>query len=343
MTSVSPPPAAPVPHPTTTPVAEALGRITLGEPRTHRGLTVFPLLDPSAAAPSYVTLRDALRAGDASITEVSEQGDVNHLRVINNAPLPLFILDGEELIGAKQNRIANISLMIPAKTTTVIPVSCVEQGRWNHVSAAFSESKQTLNAGARGKKMLRMQSSLERGVRDADQGAVWDDVAEISSHLRAASPTGALSDAYAKHEDSIADYEQKLVPDESVEEGQIGALFAIGPMAFGFDLFDTHSTLRTYLPKIVRGYTLDAMTQPIAKKQLDMDFLRKDAAHLLDTVAHAPTSRFKAVALGEDVRIAAPATAGIALTVDDRVVHLAAFRAGEFAEGRPSRRRQRVY
>jgi hypothetical protein len=41
------------------------------------------------------------------------------------------LLDGEELIGAKQNRALNLTILAPAKQVIVIPVSCVEAGRWH--------------------------------------------------------------------------------------------------------------------------------------------------------------------------------------------------------------------
>ena len=54
------------------------------------------------------------------------------LKVINKSEVMVLILDGEELVGAKQNRIVNTTILIPAKETVLIPVSCVEQGRWSY-------------------------------------------------------------------------------------------------------------------------------------------------------------------------------------------------------------------
>jgi hypothetical protein len=63
--------------------------------------------------------------------EVSRGGSVPELKVVNKSDRMLLILDGEGLVGAKQNRIVNTTILIAGNTTTVIPVSCVEQGRWS--------------------------------------------------------------------------------------------------------------------------------------------------------------------------------------------------------------------
>ena len=41
------------------------------------------------------------------ITEVSEGGSVPELRVVNKGDARILVLDGEELRGAKQNRVLN--------------------------------------------------------------------------------------------------------------------------------------------------------------------------------------------------------------------------------------------
>jgi hypothetical protein len=43
-----------------------------------------------------------------------------------------LLLDGEQLVGAKQNRIPNMIVLVAAQTEVTIPVSCVEQGRWGY-------------------------------------------------------------------------------------------------------------------------------------------------------------------------------------------------------------------
>jgi len=61
---------------------------------------------------------------------------VPNLAVDNKGERFVLFVEGQELRGAKQNRVLNASVLIAAHTKTVIPVSCVEQGRWRYVSKA---------------------------------------------------------------------------------------------------------------------------------------------------------------------------------------------------------------
>jgi hypothetical protein len=54
---------------------------------------------------------------------------VPDLAVESKGNVRLLFIEGEELVGAKQNRILNTSVLIAAHTKPKIPVSCVEQGR----------------------------------------------------------------------------------------------------------------------------------------------------------------------------------------------------------------------
>jgi len=57
---------------------------------------------------------------------------VPELKVISQSDRPILLLDGEELVGAKQNRVLNTTILLREKAETNIQVSCVEQGRWSY-------------------------------------------------------------------------------------------------------------------------------------------------------------------------------------------------------------------
>ena len=110
-------------------VGEYLDTLKVGRKQTYKNLTIFPLLSTYRIAVDYLTLDEALGASLLEVTEVDTEGSVPELRVENKYAGMVLIMDGEELVGAKQNRIVNTTILIPPKSTTVIPVSCVEQGR----------------------------------------------------------------------------------------------------------------------------------------------------------------------------------------------------------------------
>ena len=62
-------------------------------------------------------------------------------------------MDGEELLGAKQNRIVNLTILVAANSELTIPVSCVEAGRWRARSRAFTSAPRTQFVSGRAKRM----------------------------------------------------------------------------------------------------------------------------------------------------------------------------------------------
>jgi len=104
---------------------ELLGKITIGEPLHHHNLTVFPLSWPKSQEPPYVLLGRAIEQGEATVKEVDEEGDVPNLGVTNNGQRPILIPEGEILVGAKQNRVVNVTVLVAAHSKFTVPVSCV--------------------------------------------------------------------------------------------------------------------------------------------------------------------------------------------------------------------------
>jgi hypothetical protein len=103
--------------------------INIGSVQTYRNLDVFPLVYDYKLDLDYLTLDEALNEDAIDVVELDQAGSVPELKVVNKSDTMILILDGEELVGAKQNRIVNTTLLIAGKDTIVIPVSRVEQGR----------------------------------------------------------------------------------------------------------------------------------------------------------------------------------------------------------------------
>ena len=318
-----------------TPIASALSSVTLGLEVTVKNLSMFPLLtDPREEegidSVEPLTLDEALSSGWAQITETSDAGSVPELRFLNKGDRPVFVLDGEELLGAKQNRIVNLSILVPAVSSLTIPVSCVEAGRWHTRSRTFSAAPRVQYAAGRAMRTRQVTDSmLSVGARASDQSAVWADISKKSERLRARSETSAMEAMFVDHALSIDEFVDGMVPFPS----QVGALFTIGDRIAGLDLFESDALLRKLLPKIVRSYALDAIDRsgwsdegsPRRRVRKQSGSRRTAAEHFIRRCAEAEGKAVPALGLGQDVRIEARGLSAAALVHNEVVVHLSAF------------------
>ena len=117
---------------------EFLNEIKVCAKQNHKNMTLYCLLSAHEAPVDFVTLDNALATGALCVTEVTEGGSVPELKVNNKSDQKILLVDGEELVGAKQNRVLNITILIAPKSETNIPVSCVEQGRWSYRAARMA-------------------------------------------------------------------------------------------------------------------------------------------------------------------------------------------------------------
>ena len=285
-----------------------------------RDLRIIPLCGPSHDYPPYELLRPET-SDLIKVTEVSDAGNVPTLRVQNMLEVRAFLMDGQELVGAKQNRILNTDVIVPARSELTIPVSCVEQGRWRRVSGSFRHGSSSHHK-LRLLKAATVEASLKAGAgHDADQGAVWDEVAACIDRSSAESATSALCDAYAKRRDELAKHRQSLV----LPEQAVGIAAFHGGAFQGLDLFDRHSTLKYFWETLLDSYAidfLDAPVDPSAPANPEGEIIRQH----LDRAVSGNWRQFPSPGEGADWRLEDKQLTGAALVWEESVVvHLQLF------------------
>jgi hypothetical protein len=299
-------------------IRSVLAGLEIGDPDRFGGLTVFPLSAPSQARFRYLLLEEGLRSGQVAVREVGEHGRVPELAVVNRSEAPLLIVDGEELVGAMQNRIANLSLLVPPRRTTIIPVSCVEAGRWGHSGRDFGVTERVQFSRGRAGRLRSVQREMRMsGNRHSDQGEVWSAIERKADRMRAHSPTAAMSEIFERHGPALDQFVEKL----STLPGQMGALFAIGESEFGLDLFNRSDVFAHFFPKLVRSYAIDAIDSPRSAGPP----VKSAARGFLNRLREGVFDAHPASALGHDVGIVARGAIAGALVVDGNTLHLAAF------------------
>jgi hypothetical protein len=311
---------------------EELSRIEVGKSSQFRNLKLFSLIrqDVSRAALDYLLLEDGIAQGKVRVTELSGGGSVPELSVINDAELPVLLVDGEELVGAKQNRVLNLTILVPAKHTMAIPVSCVEAGRWRSASMDLKTVDHMMYSGARGQRVSQVTGSMRSsGSRSSDQGAVWDELAAKAVRLKTASPTQAMSALFDHHARGVEEFVRAF----TCEKDQCGVAFAISGRLFGLDLFDSTEVMGKFFQKLIRSYALDALDADAdGKYQAGTEELTA----FLNGIGTAASFSDKAVGLGKDVRISGSTVSGAALWAQERYLHICAFAKESANTERPS-------
>jgi hypothetical protein len=315
-----------------TAISTLLSGVSIGEPRRHGRLEIFPLFATSMEADAFILLDEALASKAVEVTETSDSGSVPVLKFLSRSPVPVLLLDGEELIGAKQNRILNASILAPAQADMLLPVSCVEAGRWRYSTNSFRAADHALFAKARARKAARMAAMhVERRAvggstayavarqYDADQHEVWSDISGKLGRMRVDSASSAISDGYESYGERLREFETALqpVPD------QRGAAFVLDGRVVGIELLATEAAFRAIYRKLLKSYAFDALeasdvTAPKVPTKADVQAFI--ARVLGSSMSSAPSA-----GLGVDVRLAGEGCTGHALVHDEAVLHLAAF------------------
>jgi hypothetical protein len=292
-----------------------LPQVRVGEPVRHQSLSVFPLFAEPNGEIDYLLADEAIATEAIVIEEVSESGSVPQLFVENRGDSRVLFLEGEELIGAKQNRVLNTSLLVAAKSKLKIPVSCVEQGRWAYKSKRFGSSGSHSPSKLRLALKRSVSASLKmQGGHRSDQGEVWQNVAELHAAHGTASPTGAMSDAFDAVQDRVAEFRETI----KYVAGATGVAVAVGSKVVALDVFDKPTTCEKVWNRLLSGFVLDALAQQ-APSEVAVEVA--DVERLLNQAAKASWEKVEPIGEGEDYRTEFENDHGSALTFNDSLVH----------------------
>jgi hypothetical protein len=315
--------------------------LRVGEADVHGPLAVFPLFGPPPVA-EYVAFADGCARG-VVVKELDGDASVNDLMVLNPTDTNVLLYEGEEVLGAQQNRTFDVSVLVPAGMSLRVPVSCVEHGRWDGARhrESFSPAPHAAYPTLRAMKNRAAHARVAAGLEArAEQGAVWEEVAAKSSRLDVESATGAMHDIYEHRRDGLDAFESAIAR----HDGRTGALVAIAGRMTVLDHVSRPDAFAVLHGPLVRGYALDALeaagdAAPPAAPSLD------EATAFVDRLAATRVSQHDGIGLGRDARFARPGLAGAGLVAGDELVQLTAFAdtgdtpAPRARIRRPSRRR----
>jgi hypothetical protein len=282
------------------------------------GLEISPIFRINPGTQEYNSLHEALETSVIEITEVSEGGRVPDLKVLNRGDKHVLLLDGEELRGAKQNRIPNTSILVPAGKEITIPVSCVEAGRWSYRGRSFRESGNVMPSIMRSRKSDVVSRNLNSsGEARADQSQIWNEINHMHREKGTHSDTSAMEDMYGMRFNNLDD----ICGSFPLLEGQCGICVQIGRRFGGIDLVSRPEVWKDVHNKIVRSYAIEVLDREIPEPQC-RDTLFEI---VLGQLGRGNFPRFDGVGLGEDIRFDLPLLTGSALVWEKEIIHLGAY------------------
>jgi hypothetical protein len=295
-----------------------LERVRPGEAWHAGGFELVPLvLDGGSSEPPVLLARQAVEEGALEIVERGE-GVVQELLAWNRGTKPVAILEGDTLVGCKQNRVVARSVIVAPGTSLGVPVGCMERGRWRHESRRFAVGDVKMAPSHRRQTVSEVKAATLSG-RDArlDQSRLWSGIEEDLEMTAVASPTSNYYDVVetAGREAREAARRRARVAGEVgvlvLRDGALVGLEATGQEGLWSALAEP--TLASYLVGTHRGEAASPT--------------RASAAEWLDRARRAELVARPGLGLGSDLDLSGGGLSGLGLALDGFTVHLAAFPA----------------
>ncbi|MEX1218345.1 MAG: DUF6569 family protein [Acidimicrobiales bacterium] len=293
---------------------EQLERASVGRPITRGGVSLYPVYVHGGAG-----IDIAVRPEGVQITEQGS-AEVPTITVTNPGPQPTLLVEGETVTGGQQNRVLNVSVLVPAGATINVPVSCVESGRWNG-NSAFERGRTFAPRRVRRVKSATVSESVRHGgSKNSDQGAVWSTIDFELGRLHVDSSTRSIhaSERLLETDNSLAIAAQELVSVGPLP-GQCGIVLGHGKRIVAAEIFATPELLAANWEALIRAALLDAPNHVEGQPSVSR------ALRFVTRIGTARGTRSAGVGLGEELHMQTTKMVGQALTLNGVIVHASAF------------------
>lgn len=286
---------------------------------TDRNLSVLQIASEPANTFEYISSGKAIKENLITISEVSESGSVNDLKVTNKSKHYVYFMDGDILAGAKQNRVLNTSVLVEPMTEIIIPVSCVEQGRWRYKSRKFTDTDYSAPSMMRGPKMKQVDDNLKKHKEHyASQSKVWDNVSSFLFHSEVHSDTSSLSDIYDERAEAFDDFIRGF---ESFRDSKAnGIAIIIEDKLLSIDIFNRRDICSEYYGKIIKGAAAEAFYMKKKKVKIDRETAVQITDSALQKMSEGRYSVVKGVGTGNEKRYDEHDFAGYELVYKDHLI-----------------------
>ena len=237
-------------------IFEKLKNFKIDEPIVLKGLKLFPVsFDINTGRNNIEFLDKSFDKKEIEAFEVTSEGVVGQVGIKNKSETFVLILDGEAISGAKQNRISQTTIILNPLSETIIPVNCIERGRWSYSSDRnFNKSEYSISPKMRDRKAEILKNKEIHKL----QGAMWNQIDQLSKKFDTKSYTDNLGDVidYAAKENNFNDINSKL-------NNECNGYIVFGTERPFIELFRDNKSRKHYMKKIIKSWIMDIETSEV--------------------------------------------------------------------------------
>ena len=245
-------------------IFDDLGVFRILEPIYLGGLKLYPVTyEKNLSNKNINFIDDSFDRSEIEAFETSSEGVVTQIGVKNNSQSYVMILDGEGISGAKQNRISQTTIVLNPFSETIIPVNCIERGRWSYSAGRnFNKSDYSISPKMRDRKAEILKNKENHRL----QGAIWDEIDELSGKFNTRSVTDDLGEVldYASRENNFQDIDNLL-------NEQCNGYIVFGTERPFIELFGNDRSRKHYMKKNIKSWVADVESSQI--KHVDPNYL----------------------------------------------------------------------
>jgi len=215
--------------------------ISIGDIRRCGSLAVARIYADDNFRENVLMLNEAIKSESFSVTET---GTVKELYVENKLDNKVFIVCGDLVEGASQNRYSIFPTLVMPNSNLILPVNCAQE----------RQGLITGNRGRYGTNDTIVMPSIRSGV--ISQKNAWDNIQHTTTILGRMDPTRDYA-----HADKTADVSDYIEAVGKIKEGQVGIVAGVRSRhktIYYTDFFGNQSIMTRTHPKLAKSFGIVA-------------------------------------------------------------------------------------
>lgn len=284
----------------------------------HKRLSIVQFASTEQNTFDYISGPTAISKNFIEVREINITGSVNNLELVNFSNKYVFFMDGDILVGAKQNRVLNTSVFVAPNSKINLPVSCVEQGRWRSISDKFRSSEYISPDTIRAKKLKAVTRNLNKGRGHfADQGEVWQSVSKVSILLNCSSRSIDLDEIIEQRRESL----DSFIKEFPLNQKANGMAIFTDNDPLSIDLFNRQDIYQEYFPKRLRSAAIEIFNLKEKQNTLTEAEAKFKTVNMFDELEKIQYTIHNGVGIGREKRYDNEKFVAMELSYNNHLIH----------------------